>query len=296
MKTPVFTGAAVAIITPFTEDNKINYPKLGELIEYQIANGTDAVVICGTSGESPCMPHEEHLEAIRFAVDTVAKRVPVIAGTGSNDTAYAIGLSNDAEKLGADALLMVTPYYNKTSQAGLIRHYHTIADNVSAPIIVYNVPSRTGVRITAETYKALSEHPRINGTKEASGDISLVAETRALCGDELNVWSGNDDQILAITALGGKGVISVLSHIAPKETHDIVMECIGGNLEKARALQLEYFDLCKDLFIDVNPIPVKAALNMMGWNVGKCRLPLTDLSEQAETQLRAALQKHGLVK
>ena len=296
MKTPVFTGAAVAIITPFKEDNTINYPKLKELIDYQIENGTDAIVICGTSGESPCMPHEEHVEAIKFAVDVVGKRVPVIAGTGSNDTAYAIKLSNAAEDLGADALLMVTPYYNKTSQAGLIKHYYTVGDNVSIPIILYNVPSRTGVRISAQTYKALSEQPRINGTKEASGDISLVAETRALCGDELNIWSGNDDQILAITALGGRGVISVLSHVAPRETHDMVMACINGDLAEARRLQLEYFDLCRDLFIDVNPIPVKAAMNMMGWDVGECRLPLTGLSEENAAKLRATLAKHGLVK
>ncbi|MBR1812096.1 MAG: 4-hydroxy-tetrahydrodipicolinate synthase [Clostridia bacterium] len=295
MKKPIFVGAAVAIITPFTEENKINYPKLKELIDYQIDNGTDAVVICGTSGESPCMPHEEHSEAIKFAVDVVGGRVPVIAGTGSNDTAYAIKLSNEAEKYGVDGLLMVTPYYNKTSQAGLVKHYTTVADNVSTPIILYNVPSRTGVTIQPATYQALSEHPMINATKEASGNISLVAETAALCGDALNIYSGNDDQILAITALGGKGVISVLSHVAPKATHDMVMEYLNGNIEKARQLQLEYFDLCKDLFIDVNPIPVKAALNMMGWNVGECRLPLTNLSDQAAAQLRATLAKHNLV-
>ena len=295
MKKPIFTGAAVAIVTPFTEDNKINYPKLEQLIEYQIAHKTDAVVICGTSGESPCMPHEEHVEAIKFAVETVAHRVPVIAGTGSHDTAYGIRLSNDAEKFGVDGLLMVTPYYNKTSQAGLIKHYTTIADNVSTPIIVYNVPSRTGVNIQPATYKALSEHPRINGTKEANGNISSVAETIALCGDELNVWSGNDDQILAITALGGKGVISVLSHVAPEAAHDIVAEYMAGNVEKARQLQLEYYDLCRDLFIDVNPIPVKAALNMMGWEVGECRLPLTSLSEANAAKLRATLANHGLV-
>lgn len=295
MKKPIFTGAAVAILTPFTADNKINYDKLGEIIDYQIENHTDAIVICGTTGESPCLDHEEHSEAIRYAVDVTAKRVPVIAGTGSNDTAYAIKLSNEAEKAGADGLLMVTPYYNKTSQAGLVRHYTKIAENVSTPIILYNVPGRTGVDIKPETYKALSELKLINGAKEANGNIASVAKTISLCGDELNIYSGNDDQILPIVALGGKGVISVLSHIVPKVAHDIVAEYLNGNVETARKLQIEYFDLCCDLFIDVNPIPVKAAMNMMGWDVGECRLPLTSLSESASAKLRATLERHALL-
>lgn len=295
MKKPVFVGAGVAIITPFTEDNKINYPKLEELINYQIDNGTDAIVICGTTGESPCLDHAEHSEAIRFAVQVTNHRVPVIAGTGSNDTAYGIRLSNEAEKAGVDGLLMVTPYYNKTSQTGLIKHYSTIAANVSTPIILYNVPSRTGVNILPATYKALSELPLINAVKEANGNIASVAETISLCGDELNVYSGNDDQILPIVALGGQGVISVLSHVAPRQTHDMVMEYKKGNVEKAQQLQIEYFDLCKDLFCDVNPIPVKAAMNMMGWDVGECRLPLTGLSEANAQKLRATLARHGLV-
>lgn len=295
MKKPIFVGAGIAILTPFTEDNKINYDKLEKLINYQIENGTDAIVICGTTGESPCLNHEEHSEAIRFAVDVTNRRVPVIAGTGSNDTAYGIKLSNEAEKAGVDGLLMVTPYYNKTSQDGLIKHYTKIAENVSTPIILYNVPGRTGVNIKPETYKALSELKLINGTKEANGNIASVAETISLCGDELNVYSGNDDQILPLVALGGKGVISVLSHIVPKVPHDIVMECINGNLEKARQLQIEYFDLCSDLFIDVNPIPVKAAMNMMGWDVGECRLPLTGMNAANTAKLRETLAKHGLV-
>lgn len=295
MKKPIFVGAGIAILTPFTSDNKINYKKLEELINYQIDNGTDAIVICGTTGESPCLDHEEHSEAIKFAVDVTAGRVPVIAGTGSNDTAYGIKLSNEAEKAGVDGLLMVTPYYNKTSQDGLIKHYLTIADNVSTPIILYNVPGRTGVNIQPATYKALSEHKLINGTKEANGSIASVAKTISLCGDELNVYSGNDDMILPLVALGGKGVISVLSHVAPKVPHDIVMEYINGNTEKARQLQIEYFDLCEDLFVDVNPIPVKAAMNIMGWEVGECRLPLTGMNEANTAKLKATLARHGLI-
>ena len=295
MKKPIFVGAGVAIITPFTEDNKINFPKLEELINYQIENGTDAIVICGTTGESPCLDHEEHSAAIRFAVDVTAHRVPVIAGTGSNDTAYGIRLSNEAEKAGVDGLLMVTPYYNKASQDGLVRHYTKIAENVSTPIILYNVPGRTGVNIQPQTYKALSELKLINAVKEANGNIASVAETIHLCGDELNVYSGNDDQILPIVALGGQGVISVLSHIVPKVAHDIVIEYKNGNVEKARQLQIEYFDLCRDLFCDVNPIPVKAAMNMMGWDVGECRLPLSPLSEANQKKLSATLARHGLV-
>ena len=295
MKKVIFTGSAVAIITPFDEDLKVNYNKLGEIIDYQIENGTDAVVICGTTGEGSTLNHEEHTETIRYAVEYTAGRVPVIAGTGSNDTNYAVRLSNDAEKYGVDGLLMVTPYYNKTSQEGLIAHYTYIAERVSTPIILYNVPSRTGVNILPATYKELSKINRIVATKEASGDISQIAATMALCGDDLTVYSGNDDEITAIMSLGGKGVISVLSHVAPRAAHDIAASFLEGDAARSAKLQLEWFDLCKALFADVNPIPVKEAMNMMGMNVGACRLPLTAMPEAKKEILRKALRNHGLI-
>ncbi|MBQ2774338.1 MAG: 4-hydroxy-tetrahydrodipicolinate synthase [Clostridia bacterium] len=296
MKKVLFTGAGVAIVTPFKEDGSINYEMLENLIDDQIENSTDAIVICGTTGESPTLDHEEHSEAIRRCVEHVAGRVPVIAGTGSNDTAYAVKLSNEAEKAGADGLLMVTPYYNKTSQAGLIEHFNFVADRVSAPIILYNVPSRTGVNIKPETYLELSKHERIVAVKEANGDISSVAQTRMLCGDDLTVYTGNDDQITAFMSLGGKGVISVLSNIVPKVAHDIVYKYLEGDAKGSADLQLEYLDLCNNLFSDVNPIPVKEAMNMMGINVGPCRLPLTKMNPAAKEQLRACLVAHGLIK
>ncbi|MBQ7046593.1 MAG: 4-hydroxy-tetrahydrodipicolinate synthase [Oscillospiraceae bacterium] len=296
MKKVLFTGAGVAIVTPFNEDGSINYEMLENLIDDQIENSTDAIVICGTTGESPTLDHEEHSEAIRRCVEHVAGRVPVIAGTGSNDTAYAVKLSNEAEKAGADGLLMVTPYYNKTSQAGLIEHFNFVADRVSAPIILYNVPSRTGVNIKPETYLELSKHERIVAVKEANGDISSVAQTRMLCGDDLTVYTGNDDQITAFMSLGGKGVISVLSNIVPKVAHDIVYKYLEGDAKGSADLQLEYLDLCNNLFSDVNPIPVKEAMNMMGINVGPCRLPLTKMNPAAKEQLRACLVAHGLIK
>ena len=295
MKQTVFTGAGVAIVTPFTADNKINYEKLAELIEFQIANKTDSIVICGTTGEGSTLDHEEHSEAIRFAVEVTNKRVPVIAGTGSNDTAYAVKLSNEAEKAGVDALLSVTPYYNKTSQRGLIEHFNFIADRVSVPIILYNVPSRTGVDIKPETYLELSKHNRIVATKEASGNISAIAKTISLCGDNLDVYSGNDDQVTALMSLGGKGSISVLSNILPEVAHNIAAKYLEGDHAESARLQLEYLDLCNNLFIDVNPIPVKEAMNMMGMNVGDCRLPLYRMSDDARESLRLSLAKHGLV-
>lgn len=295
MKQTVFTGAGVAIVTPFTADNKINYEKLAELIEFQIANKTDSIVICGTTGEGSTLDHEEHSEAIRFAVEVTNKRVPVIAGTGSNDTAYAVKLSNEAEKAGVDALLSVTPYYNKTSQRGLIEHFNFIADRVSVPIILYNVPSRTGVDIKPETYLELSKHERIVATKEASGNISAIAKTISLCGDNLDVYSGNDDQVTALMSLGGKGSISVLSNILPEIAHNIPAKYLEGDHAESARLQLEYLDLCNNLFLDVNPIPVKEAMNMMGMNVGDCRLPLYRMSDDARETLRASLAKHGLV-
>lgn len=296
MKKTVFTGAGVAIVTPFTEDNKVNYDKLAELLEFQIANKTDAIIICGTTGEGSTLDHEEHSEAIKFTVDVVNKRIPVIAGTGSNDTNYAVKLSNEAEKAGVDALLSVTPYYNKTSQRGLIQHFNYIADRVNVPIILYNVPSRTGVNITPETYLELSKHKNIVGAKEANGDISSVAKTIALCGEDFSIYSGNDDQVTPIMSLGGKGVISVLSNILPEITHEIPARFLAGDYKGSTALQLEYLELCNALFSDVNPIPVKEAMNMMGMNVGNCRLPLYSMTDSAKEHLRKVLVKYGLVK
>ena len=298
MKKPViFEGSAIAIVTPFTEDlKKIDYSEFEKIINHQIENGTDAIVVCGTTGEGSTLSHEEHVNAIKFCVDTVAKRVPVIAGTGSNDTFYAVELSNEAESVGVDGLLMVTPYYNKTSQSGLIEHYNYIADRVSAPIILYNVPSRTGMTIKPETYVELAKHERIVATKEACGDISMIQKVAALCGDSLTIYSGNDDQILPVMALGGKGVISVLSHVAPRVAHDIARKYLDGDVEGSRKLQLEYLDLCDAMFCDVNPIPVKEAMNMLGWKVGRCRMPLGQMSDAAKATLYNALKKHDLVK
>lgn len=295
MKNTVFTGAAVAIVTPFDADNKIDYNKLAELIDYQIENSTDAIVICGTTGEGPTLTHEEHAEAIRFTCKHVNKRVPVIAGTGSNDTDYAVKLSNEAEKDGADALLLVTPYYNKTSQMGLIKQYEYINDRVSTPIILYNVPSRTGVNILPETYLELSKLSNVVATKEANGDISSILKTMSLCGDNLDIYSGNDDQIAPIMALGGKGVISVLSNVAPKLTHDIAMAGYNGDVKTCTKMQLEYLELCNNLFCDVNPIPVKEAMNMMGMNVGPCRLPLYEMTEAKKALLKDTLAKYNLI-
>ncbi len=296
MKKPIFTGAGVALVTPFEgEDLKINFSLFEEIIENQIQNGTDALVVCGTTGEKSTLVYDEHVEAIRTAVKVSAGRVPVIAGTGSNDTKHAVMLSNDAEQCGVDGLLMVTPYYNKASQDGLIESYTYIEKRVSTPIIVYNVPSRTGVNIKPETYLELSKLPLINGVKEASGDISAFAKTVALCGDSLNFYSGNDDQITVFAALGAKGVISVLSNIAPRLTHDIAQLAIDGDIKGSAQLQLEYIDLCNALFCDVNPIPVKAAMCMMGIDVGRCRMPLSPLNKANEELLRAVLKKHNMI-
>lgn len=295
MKKPVFTGAGVAIITPFDADGNVNYPVLGELIEFQVKNGTDAIIICGTTGESSTLTHEEHVGCIQYCVEKVAGRIPVIAGTGSNDTAYAIELSQEACRLGADALLVVTPYYNKTSQRGLIQHFTAIANAVSKPMILYSVPSRTGVNITPETCLELSKHPIINGIKEASGNLSQIVKIAALCGDNLNIWSGNDDQITAICAMGGRGVISVLSNIMPRETHEIAQSFLDGDAAKSIALQKKYLDLANGLFCDVNPIPVKEAVAMLGYNVGPCRLPLYQMTEENHTTVAALMKQHGLI-
>lgn len=296
MKNTIFTGAAIAIITPMNADGSVNYGKLGELIEYQIANSTDAIVICGTTGEASTMSDEEHLECIRFAVEKAAGRVPVIAGTGSNDTAYAVMLSKEAEKIGADALLLVTPYYNKTTQKGLIAHFTAVADAVNIPIILYNIPGRTGMSIEVPTIKELAKHPNIVAVKEASGNISYVAKLIAECGDSIDVYSGNDDQIVPLMSLGAKGVISVLSHILPKETHDMAQFCLDNNFAEAAKLQIEYLDLINNLFIEVNPIPVKEAMNMMGQECGQCRLPLCEMTDANREKLRASLVRHGLIK
>lgn len=295
MKKPVFTGAAVAIITPMRADGSVDYEELGRIIDDQIDNGTDAIVICGTTGESPTMTDEEHTACIRYAVKKTAGRVPVIAGTGSNDTRYAIWLSRQAQADGADALLLVTPYYNKTSQAGLIAHYTAIADAVDLPCILYNVPSRTGCNLTAASLKQLAKHPNINAVKEASGNISQVAEIAAACGEELNLYSGNDDQIVPLLALGGKGVISVLSNVAPRYTHDICAKWFAGDTAGSLAMQLAALPLCKALFADVNPIPVKWAMNRLGWHAGACRLPLVDPDEAVQAQLDSALRAFGLL-
>lgn len=293
MKTPVFTGSSVAIVTPF-KNGEINFSKLGELIDFQIANGTSAITICGTTGESSTMSLEEHAKAVDFTVKHVNKRVKVIAGSGSNDTNAALFLSQEAEESGADALLMVTPYYNKATQAGLIKHYTYVADRVNIPIILYNVPSRTNCCFTAETYKTLSEHPMINGIKEASGDFTLISKTRALCGDEMNIWSGNDDQTLPIMALGGMGVISVAANIIPRVMSDICRYCLEGDYESALKPHLEYMDIMDTLFVEVNPIPVKTAMNLMGMDVGELRLPLCEMYPQNLEKLKKSMQNIGL--
>lgn len=293
-KKTVFEGAAVAIVTPFTGD-KLDYDQLGKIIDFQIANGTDAIVVCGTTGEASTLTDEEHVEAIAYTVDHVAKRVPVIAGAGSNDTRYAVWLSREARRAGADALLQVTPYYNKATPKGLIRHFMTIADATDIPNILYNVPSRTGCNITLPVYKELAKHPNIVATKEASGNLSAIAQLMAECGDDLDLYSGNDDQITPILALGGKGVISVLSNVMPKETHDICRYYFDGNTAESTALQLKLLELINDLFIEVNPIPVKTAMSLMGFCSTEMRLPLCEMEEKNLEILKAAMKKHNLI-
>ena len=295
MKKTIFEGAAVAIITPFTEDG-VNYGELGRIIEDQISAGTDAIVITGTTGESSTMSDEEHKEAIRYTVEKVAGRVPVIAGTGSNESAYAIQLSQYAEKVGADGLLLVTPYYNKCSQKGLVAHYTAIADAVNIPIVLYNVPSRTGVFIQISALLELAKHPNIVAIKEASGDLSHVAKLRAALGDALDIYSGNDDQIVPILSLGGKGVISVLSNVAPRDTHNICQLYFDGKVKEAADLQISYIDLISALFCEVNPIPVKVAMRMLGYEAGPLRLPLCEMEPAHEELLRNAMKAHNLIK
>ncbi|MDP4152980.1 MAG: 4-hydroxy-tetrahydrodipicolinate synthase [Bacillota bacterium] len=296
MKKPlVFTGSGVAIITPFNEDLSINYNKLAELIDLQIDGGTDAIVICGTTGESATMTEEEHMNCIEFAVKHVNGRIPIIAGAGSNDTRTAITISQHAEKAGADALLIVTPYYNKATQSGLVKHYKMIAESVKLPIITYNVPSRTGTNIQPETYLELSKIPNIVATKEANGNISDIARTAALCGDDLYIYSGNDDQIVPILSLGGKGVISVLSNVVPRETHNICEYYFNGKVKESAALQLKMMKLIGALFCEVNPIPVKAAMKLLGHEVGTLRPPLFDISEKGLNSLTSAMKELSLI-
>ncbi len=294
MKNPIFKGAATALVTPMNDDGSVNFKKIEELVNWQIESGIDALVICGTTGEKSTLRYDEHLKVIEVAAKTTQKRVPIIAGTGSNDTVYSVELCNDAEKLGANAFLMVAPYYNKTSQRGLVAHYNYIADRVGKPIILYNVPSRTGVAIKPETYKELSLHPNIFATKEANGDISSVAETVYNCGENLSIYSGNDDQIIPIMSLGGLGVISVLSNILPLETHQMCKAMLNGDTEAAAKMQIKYTGLIKALFSDVNPIPVKAAMNLMGMNVGPCRLPLFPMTDLALSNLKEKLLECGI--
>ena len=295
MKETIFTGAGVALVTPFNDDFSVNFDALEKIVEMQIAGGTDAIISCGTTGEAATLTNEEHIAVIKRTVEIVNHRIPVIAGTGSNDTAFAIELTCAAKEAGADATLQVTPYYNKTSQKGLIAHFNAIANASKMPTILYCVPGRTGMNILPETCYELSKNPYIVAIKEASDNISQVSNIALLCGDELDIYSGCDDIVLPIMACGGKGVISVLSDVAPKAAHDIAASFLAGDIETSRKLQYEWFDLCKALFIDVNPIPVKEAMNMMGLGVGPCRMPLVEMDEDKKAKLYNVLKKHALV-
>ena len=293
----IFTGAGVAIVTPMNQDGSVNYEVFSNIIEDQIAGGTDCIIVCGTTGEASTLSHEEHLECIKFVVEKVNKRIPVVAGTGSNCTETAIYLSKEAEKYGVDGLLVVTPYYNKATQKGLIAHYKAISDAVNVPIILYNVPSRTGgCNILPETVMAICDAcENVVAIKEASGNISQVAKLASLSKGRIDIYSGNDDQIVPLLSLGGKGVISVLSNVAPKQTHDIVAEYLAGNVAKSCQLQLDAIELVEALFCEVNPIPVKAAMNLQGKNVGTLRMPLTDMEEKNVERLATAMRKYGIL-
>lgn len=292
----IFEGAGVAIITPFLENGDVNYPKLAEIIEEQIAGETDAIIICGTTGESSTMSHEEHLNVIRFCCETVNKRIPVIAGTGSNSTSEAIYMSQEAEKAGADGLLIVTPYYNKATQGGLIAHYTAIAESVNIPILLYHIPGRTGVTMKPETMvKLCKEVPNIVGVKEASGNFSTIATMMSMADGCIDLYSGNDDQIVPLLAMGGKGVISVLSNVAPKQTHDMCYNYFNGNVKEATEMQLKAVPLINELFCEVNPIPVKAAMNLMGKEVGPLRLPLTEMEPANKERLAKAMKEYGIL-
>ena len=291
----IFTGAGVALVTPMHADGSVNFDKMKELIEFQIANDTDALIICGTTGEASTMSDEVQIECIRFAKEAAAGRVPVIAGAGSNDTAHCIALAQGCEKAGADAVLLVTPYYNKATQQGLLRHYKVIADSVGTPIILYNVPSRTGVNIQPETYAELAQHPNIAGVKEASGNFSQIQKTRNLCPADFAIWSGNDDETAAICMLGGSGVISVAANVLPAEMHRLTALCLANDFSAAGRLQLKLKPLCDALFCEVNPIPVKTALNLMGLEAGELRLPLCPPTDASVERLKLALSSWDLL-
>lgn len=295
MKKTVFTGSAVALVTPMRADGSVNFETLGKLVDFHLNSGTSAVVACATTGESPVLSHEEHCRVVESIVKRVNGKVPVIASSGSNNTAYSLELSKELKDAGADALLMITPYYNKTSQAGFVKHFTYLADRVDLPIILYNIPSRTGCNIQPETYLELSKHPNIVGTKEANGNLAANAKTAALCGDALAIYSGEDSLTLPILSIGGKGVISTSANLIPKVMSDICRLFFDGKLEESRGLFLKYLELMDALFLDVNPMPVKAAMNLAGWDCGGCRLPLTELSDENAETLRRVMKKYGLL-
>jgi len=292
MKRSIFEGSAAAVVTPMDEYGNLDLDAMGRLLDWLLEEKTDAIVVNGTTGESATLDDNEKMEVIGFVIRHVNGRVPVIAGTGSNCTEHAVKLSREAEKLGADALLQVTPYYNKASQEGLVRHFTQVGDHVGIPMILYNVPSRTGVTIQPETYRILSEHPNIRGAKEAGGNMSMIAKTAALCGDRFDIYSGNDDHTIPIMALGGKGVISVLANIMPRQTHDMCRLFLEGKLEESRKMQLYLLDIMEALFWDVNPIPVKAALSIMGMCMDSCRLPLTPMKAGEKAKLEAVMKRY----
>ena len=295
MKQPVFTGSCAALITPFTDNNAIDYSALLRLLDFQLENGTDAVVVCGTTGEAAAMSCAERMRTIETVVRHVDGRIPVIAGTGSNNTENAVTLSRDAVLAGVDALLVVTPFYNKATQKGLIRHYTAIADSVTKPMLLYHVPSRTGVKCTAETYAALAKHPNIVGVKEAGGDLALVQKTRELCPEDFYIWSGNDDETAPMMLFGGKGVISVAANVAPREMHELTEACLNGDFVTAGKMQLKLRKLCEALFWEVNPIPVKTALAMMGYCQEAFRMPMCEMEPENREKLKGVLKEYGLI-
>lgn len=292
----IFTGSGVALVTPTYPDGSVNFEKMKELIEFQIANGTDALIICGTTGEASTLSDEVQIECVRYAKEVTGNRVPVIAGAGSNDTAHCIDLAKGCQNAGADAVLLVTPYYNKATQKGLILHYTAVANNLDIPVILYNVPGRTGCNIAPKTAYELSKVKNIVAIKEASGNFSQIAEIAALCGDNLDIYSGNDDQVVAMLGLGAKGVISVLANVAPQDTHDMVAKFMAGDIEGAKKLQLNAIELIQALFCEVNPIPVKTALDLMGYEVGPVRMPLCEMEDKNIETLKKAMQNYGLLK
>lgn len=295
MKEILFKGSGVALVTPFDESRNINYEELAKLVEFQIENKTDAIIACGTTAEASTMTEQEHLDVIQFIIERTAGRIPVIAGTGSNNTRTAVELSCRAKELGADGLLLITPYYNKTSQKGLIEHFNYITEQAKLPAILYNVPSRTGLNILPETYQALSKNPYVVAAKEANGNIAALARTFALCGDELGVYSGEDNLTLPVIAMGGLGVISVFANALPRQMHDLCQAALNGDYNTARRLSNQYLDLMDGFFMDVNPIAVKDAMNRMGLTCGPCRMPLTSMTETNQQKMQALLASHGLV-